>query len=162
MAPLGPMMDLRVCVRPAWSWAVKSGTVLPTSGPVLIFWPQRFAANKVSHAIRRIWINPASPLCLPALYPTANGWCGERDVRREFPSASFFARFSRLESIATPLERLVRQEIGCEGLVHAVEVDRRFASSPTFSGHLGWLRGRLEQRSRDFILDLEIPDGTLH
>ena len=47
MAPLGPMMEWSVCVRPAWSWAEKSGTALPTSGPVLIFWPNRAAANKV-------------------------------------------------------------------------------------------------------------------
>src|SRR5271157_3491956 len=39
MAPLGPMMDLRVWFRPSWSGAEKAGTCWPTSGPVLMLWP---------------------------------------------------------------------------------------------------------------------------
>src|ERR1035437_10309724 len=53
MAPLGPMMDFRVWVRPAWSGAAKSGTPSPTAGPVLI-WPQRAAAKTASHRVRRL------------------------------------------------------------------------------------------------------------
>src|ERR1019366_6581626 len=34
MAPLGPMMDFRVWVRPTWSGAAKSGTPSSTAGPV--------------------------------------------------------------------------------------------------------------------------------
>ena len=55
MAPLGPMMDFIVWVRPAWSSAEKSGTGLPASGPVLMFCPYKAAttANE-DHEIRRI------------------------------------------------------------------------------------------------------------
>src|ERR1017187_8811180 len=51
MAPLGPMMDFRVWVRPTWSGAANSGTGSPTAGPVLI-WPQRAAAKTASHRVR--------------------------------------------------------------------------------------------------------------
>src|SRR5271157_5978893 len=53
MAPLGPMMDFRVWVRPAWSGAAKSGTRSPTAGPVLI-WPQRADAKTASHGVLRM------------------------------------------------------------------------------------------------------------
>src|ERR1017187_9915103 len=53
MVPFGPMMDFRVCVRPTWSGAAKSGTPSPTAGPVLI-WPTRAAVKTPSHRVRRM------------------------------------------------------------------------------------------------------------
>src|SRR5260370_13913702 len=50
MAPFGPMMDLRVWLRPSWSRAEKAGTCWPTSGPVLMFWPCSAAIGSVHMA----------------------------------------------------------------------------------------------------------------
>src|SRR5260370_23744206 len=49
-APFGPMMDLRVWLRPSWSSAEKAGTGWPTSGPVLMFWPCNAAIGSVDIA----------------------------------------------------------------------------------------------------------------
>jgi len=32
IVPFGPLTDFRVCLRPSWSWAEKSGTRFPTAG----------------------------------------------------------------------------------------------------------------------------------